>query len=110
MLSTTSTIINFGRNADEVNGVEGNSPSSESLMRKTVRICEPVGEGSSQPLLQALCRGGVRKTMAQVAVIGRAKPRTTQQRVRISTVLSDHAVANSWWSPSSLPEWLNEDW
>lgn len=43
-------------------------------------------------------------TMAQVALIGFAKRRTMRARVRISKVLSDHAVANSWWSPSSLPE------
>jgi hypothetical protein len=24
--------------------------------------------------------------------------------------LSDHAVVNTWWSPSSLPVWLNEDY
>jgi hypothetical protein len=27
----------------------------------------------------------------------------------VSKTLSDHAVANSWWSPSSLPAWLNKE-
>jgi len=46
--------------------------------------------------------------MAQVALIGHSKPKTPAVKARISKTLSDHAVANSWWSPSSLPEWLNE--
>ncbi len=50
-----------------------------------------------------------RENMAQVALIGHAKPKTRRTKVRISKALSDHAVANSWWSPSSLPAWLNEE-
>jgi hypothetical protein len=34
------------------------------------------------------------------ALFARGKPET----------LSDHAVANSWWDPSSLPSWLNEEY
>jgi hypothetical protein len=48
--------------------------------------------------------------MAQVALIGHTRPKTSKARARISKTLSDHAVANSWWSPSSLPEWLNEEY
>jgi len=47
--------------------------------------------------------------MAQVALIGHSKPKTPAVKARISRTLSDHAVANSWWSPSSLPAWLNEE-
>jgi hypothetical protein len=47
--------------------------------------------------------------MAQVALIGHAKPKTRRVKARISKTLSNHAVANSWWSPSSLPAWLNEN-
>ena len=47
--------------------------------------------------------------MAQVALIGHSKPKTPRAKARISQTLSDHAVANSWWSPSSLPAWLNEE-
>jgi hypothetical protein len=46
--------------------------------------------------------------MAQIALIGHSKPRTAKVKARISQTLSDHAVANSWWSPSSLPQWLSE--
>jgi len=37
------------------------------------------------------------------------KPKTSRAKARMSKVQSDHAVAISWWSPSSLPDWLNED-
>jgi hypothetical protein len=47
--------------------------------------------------------------MALVALIGHSKLKTSKVKARISKTLSDHAVANSWWSPSSLPEWLTEE-
>jgi len=47
--------------------------------------------------------------MAQVALIGHSKPKTSKVKARISNALSDHAVANSWWSPASLPAWLNKE-
>lgn len=47
--------------------------------------------------------------MAQAALIGHSKLKTSKVKARISRTLSDHAVANSWWSPSSLPAWLNEE-
>ena len=46
--------------------------------------------------------------MAQVALLGHAKPKSTKTKAHISKVLSDHAVANTWWAPSSLPCWLTE--
>jgi hypothetical protein len=46
--------------------------------------------------------------MAQVALIGHAEPKSSRQKARISKALSDHAVANTWWSSSSLPAWLDE--
>ena len=48
--------------------------------------------------------------MEQVVLIGHAKQISTRERAWISTVLSDHAVGNSWWSPSSLPAWLNGEY
>src|SRR5271169_2795229 len=45
--------------------------------------------------------------MFQIGLIGYAKPKTRPTKKRISKTLSDHAVANSWWSPTSLPAWLN---
>lgn len=50
-----------------------------------------------------------RDKMAQVALIGHSKPKTPKVKARISKTLSDHAVANSWWLPSSLPAWLTEE-
>ena len=46
--------------------------------------------------------------MTRVALIGRAKPKTARAKARMSKVQSNHAVAISLWSPSSLPDWLNE--
>jgi hypothetical protein len=50
-----------------------------------------------------------KENMAQVALIGHSKPKTSKVKAHISKTLSDHAVANSWWSPSSLPAWLNQE-
>ena len=47
--------------------------------------------------------------MAQVALIGKAKPKNKKTKATISRALSDHAVANTWWDPSRLPSWLNEE-
>jgi hypothetical protein len=47
--------------------------------------------------------------MSRAALIGHSQPKTSRVKARISKTLSDHAVANSWWSPSNLPEWLNEE-
>jgi hypothetical protein len=47
--------------------------------------------------------------MAQVALLGHAKPKSKKTKTHISKTLSDHAVANSWWDTSSLPSWLNEE-
>jgi len=47
--------------------------------------------------------------MAQIALLGHAKPKSKKTKAHISKTLSDHAVANKWWNPSSLPEWLDED-
>jgi hypothetical protein len=47
--------------------------------------------------------------MAQVALLGHAKPKSKKPKVHISKTVSDHAVANSWWDSSSLPSWLSEE-
>jgi hypothetical protein len=60
-------------------------------------------------LLPILCAVEISgENMAQVALIGHSKPQALEVKARISKTLS-HAVANSWWSPSSLPAWLNEE-
>jgi hypothetical protein len=73
-------------------------------------ICEICGvEGVKNRYCRSCAIDASRETMAQVALIGHAKPGTQSAKVRISKVLSDHAVANSWWKQSSLPSWLTED-
>jgi len=73
------------------------------------KICEVCGaEGVKNRYCRSCAIEVARDTMAQVALIGHSKPKTPAVKARISKTLSDHAVANSWWSPSSLPEWLNE--
>lgn len=73
------------------------------------KICEICGAERVKNCYCKSCAVEVaRENMAQVALIGHSKPRTAKVRARISQTLSDHAVANSWWSPSSLPAWLNE--
>ncbi len=46
--------------------------------------------------------------MANIATIGRLTPRISKEKARTAQSSSDHAVAISWWSPSSLPSCLNE--
>jgi hypothetical protein len=46
--------------------------------------------------------------MAHVALLRHAKPKSKKTKTHISKVLSDHAVANTWWDPSSMPDWLTE--
>jgi hypothetical protein len=48
--------------------------------------------------------------MAQVAIIGHARPKTQRVKARISKAISDHAEANTWWDPKSLPSWLTEEY
>jgi CRISPR-associated endonuclease Cas1 len=59
------------------------------------------------------CRGcaveAARKTMADAASFSHLKPKSKREKARLSRVLSNHAVANTWWDPSSLPSWLTEE-
>jgi len=78
---------------------------------RQVKICEVCGaEGVNNRYCRSCAVEVSRETMAQVALIGHAQPRTKRVKARISKALSDHAVANTWWSPSSLPAWLNEEY
>jgi CRISPR-associated endonuclease Cas1 len=75
-----------------------------------VRICEVCGaEGVKNRYCRSCAVDASRETMAQVALMGHAKPKSKKTKAHISKTLSDHAVANSWWDPSSLPNWLNEE-
>ncbi len=49
-----------------------------------------------------------RRTMADIASFSHMKPKSKKEKARVSRLLSNHAVANTWWDPSSLPSWLTE--
>jgi len=77
---------------------------------RLVKICEVCGaEGVKGQYCRACAVDVSRGTMAQVALLGHAKPKSGRTKARISKVLSDHAVANTWWNPSTLPKWLTEE-
>src|SRR5262249_43229284 len=48
-----------------------------------------------------------RRTMADIGSLRR--PVSKKEKDRLSRVLRNHAVANTWWDPSSLPNWLTEE-
>jgi hypothetical protein len=74
------------------------------------KICEVCGaEGVGNRYCRSCAVEVSRDHMAQVALIGRSRPRTPRVKARISKTLSDHAVANTWWIPSTLPAWLSEE-
>jgi len=77
---------------------------------RQIKICEVCGaEGVQSRYCRSCAVEASRETMVQVALMGHAKPKSKKTKAHISKTLSDHAVANSWWDPSSLPSWLNEE-
>jgi len=84
-------------------------PRSDSVPRR-MKICEVCGADGVQNRYCRSCAVEVsRETMARVALMGHAKPKSKKTKARISKALSDHAVANTWWDPSSLPSWLTDE-
>jgi hypothetical protein len=47
--------------------------------------------------------------MADIASLSHMKSKSEKQKARLSGVLSNHAIANTWWEPSSLPSWWTEE-
>jgi hypothetical protein len=77
---------------------------------RQVKICEVCGaEGVKNRYCRSCAVDASREVMAQVALLGHAKPKCKKTKAHISKTLSDHAVANTWWNPSTLPKWLNEE-
>jgi CRISPR-associated endonuclease Cas1 len=75
-----------------------------------VKICEVCGaEGVKNRYCRSCAVDASREAMAQVALLGHAKPKSKKTKAHISKALSGHAVANSWWDSSSLPSWLSGD-
>ena len=67
---------------------------------RTPKVCEVCGaEGVPNRYCRSCAVEVSRDHMANVALIGHARPKTQRAKVRISKTLSDHAVANSWWDP-----------
>lgn len=80
-----------------------------STAPRQAKICEICGaEGIKNRYCRSCAVEASRESMAQVALIGRLTPKSKKVKARISKIISDHAVANSWWEPSSLPSWLTE--
>jgi CRISPR-associated endonuclease Cas1 len=74
------------------------------------KICEVCGaEGIQNRYCRSCAVEASRENMAQVALLGHRRPKTKQAKARISKRISDHAVANTWWDPSGLPDWLTPD-
>lgn len=77
---------------------------------RAAKICEVCGaDGVKNRYCRSCAVEASRITMAQVALLGHAKPKSKKTKARMSKVLSDHAVANTWWDPKSLPSWLTEE-
>lgn len=74
------------------------------------RVCEVCGaEGIKGSYCKACAVEISRENMAQVALIGHVRSKTHRVKARISKKISDHAVANTWWDPNTLPSWLTEE-
>ena len=74
------------------------------------KICEVCGaQGVKSRFCKACAVEASRENMAQVALIGHLRTNSKRVEDRISKRISDHAVANSWWDPKSLPTWLTEE-
>jgi len=82
-----------------------------NILPRRGKICEMCGvEGIKGRHCRACAVEASRENMAQVALFGHLKPKSKKARARISKTISDHAVANTWWDPSSLPNWLTEQY
>lgn len=73
-------------------------------------VCEACGaEGVNNRYCKSCAVEVSRENMAQVALIGLSQRKTRRTKNRILKLISDHAVANTWWDPKSLPGWLTEE-
>jgi hypothetical protein len=81
-----------------------------SAMPRQPKICEVCGaEGVKNRYCRSCAVEVARENMANVALVAHSRPKTPQEKAHISKALSDHAIAISWWSASSLPDWLTEE-
>lgn len=81
------------------------------IIPRNPKICAVCGaEGINGRYCCGCAVEAARKTMADMASLRHMKPKTKKEKERLSRVLSNHAVANTWWDPSSLPSWLTEEY
>jgi CRISPR-associated endonuclease Cas1 len=81
-----------------------------SALPREPKICEVCGaEGISNHYCRSCAVEAARGAICQISAPGYAKPKSKKTKARISKVLSNHAVANTWWDPSSMPTWLTEE-
>jgi hypothetical protein len=89
----------------------GNSFTLQTnIFPRHLKICAECGaEGVSGRCCGACAAEAARRTMADIASLSHMKPKSKKDKARVSRLLSNHAVANTWWDPSSLPSWLTEE-
>lgn len=76
-------------------------------MPRRAKVCEVCGaEGVKNRYCRSCAVEASRENMAAVALLGHMKPRSKKAKAHMSDALSNHAVANTWWDPSTLPSWL----
>ncbi len=81
-----------------------------NIFLRPTKICAVCGaEGVTGRHCGACATEAARRTMADIASLSHMKPKTKKEKARLSRVQSDHAVANTWWDPKSLPSWLTEE-
>jgi CRISPR-associated endonuclease Cas1 len=82
----------------------------DDVSPRHMKICVVCGaEGVTGRYCSACAVEASRKTMADIASLRYMKPQSKKEKAHLSRVLSNHAVANTWWDPSSLPSWLNDE-
>jgi CRISPR-associated endonuclease Cas1 len=81
-----------------------------ALTPRHQKICADCGtEGINGRYCRECAAEAARRTMADIASLSHINPKSNKEKARISRVLSNHAVANTWWDSSSLPSWLTEE-
>ena len=77
------------------------------LLPRRQKICEVCGaEGVKNRYCRSCAVEVSRENLSRAAVTGHSRSKSSKVKARISKAISDHAVANTWWDPSSLPAWL----
>jgi len=81
-----------------------------NIFLRPPKICAVCGaEGVTGRHCGECVTEAARRTMADIASLSHMKPKSKKEKARVSKLLSNHAVANTWWDQSSLPRWLTEE-